>query len=116
MSGLLTSWTSTVGFFGGVLNIPSAGVPDTTPYIVREIDSGLRIPRGARYWFDYGTLSLDSAYAPTHGIVREWLLGHGLTEGRDFVIRRYQGATHNEASWRARLTDVLTFLFAPRPK
>jgi enterochelin esterase-like enzyme len=28
------------------------------------------------------------------------------------VVRRYEGATHNEASWRARLTDPLTFLFA----
>ncbi len=35
----------------------------------------------------------------------------GLVEGQDFVIRRYQGATHNEAAWRARLEDPLTFLF-----
>jgi hypothetical protein len=94
-----------------VLGIPAAGVPDTTPYVIRDIRSGLRVPRGARYWFDYGTLSLDSAYAPSHGAVRAWLLGQGLTAGRDFVIRRYEGATHNEASWRARLEDPLTFLF-----
>jgi hypothetical protein len=35
-------------------------------------------------------------------------------EGRDFVIRRYREATHNEASWRARLDDPLTFLFGNR--
>ena len=28
------------------------------------------------------------------------------------MVRRYDGATHNEASWRARLGDPLTFLFA----
>ena len=65
---------------------------------------------------DYGTLGLDSAYAPTHGIVRSWLLRQGLTEGRDFVVRRYEGATHNEASWRARLGDPLTFLFGSRSR
>jgi enterochelin esterase-like enzyme len=92
------------------------GVPDTTPYVVRDIAAGLRAPAGTRYWFDYGSLGLDSAYAPSHAAVRSWLLGQGLREGRDFVIRRYDGATHNEASWRARLDDPLTFLFAPRAR
>ena len=32
-------------------------------------------------------------------------------EGKDFVVRRHDGATHNEASWRARLDDQHTFLF-----
>jgi pimeloyl-ACP methyl ester carboxylesterase len=87
------------------------GKPDTTPYVVQDIRAGLDVPTGARYWFDYGSLSLDSAYGPTHEKVRAWLLKEGLVEGRDFVIRRYEGATHNEASWRARLEDPLTFLF-----
>jgi predicted alpha/beta superfamily hydrolase len=87
------------------------GVRDTTPYIIRDIGSGLTAPRGARYWFDYGTLGLDSAYAPTHEAVRAWLLKQGLVEGRDFLVRRYQGANHNEASWRSRLEDPLSFLF-----
>jgi enterochelin esterase-like enzyme len=96
--------------------VQPAGVPDTTPYVVRDIAAGLRAPAATRYWFDYGSLGLDSAYAPSHAAVRHWLLGQGLTEGRDFVIRRYDGATHNEASWRARLADPLTFLFAPRAR
>jgi predicted alpha/beta superfamily hydrolase len=88
--------------------------PDTTPYIVRDIERGFRIPVGTRYQFDYGSLGLDSAYGPTHEVVRAWLLRQGLVEGRDFVIRRYEGATHNEASWRARLEDPLTFMFGGR--
>ncbi len=88
--------------------------PDTVPYIVRDIERGLRVPRGARYWFDYGGQGLDAGYGPTHDAVRAWLLGQGLVEGRDFVIRRYADATHNEASWRARLEDPLTFLFGSR--
>jgi pimeloyl-ACP methyl ester carboxylesterase len=101
-----------------MLNLPAArpGVPDTTPYVVRDIRSGLKAPAGVRYWFDYGTLSLDSAYGPTHAIVRQWLLRQDRVEGRDFMIRRYEGATHNEASWRARLGDALTFLFGRLPR
>jgi len=91
-----------------------AGAPDTTPYVIRDIASGLRVPAATRYWFDYGGLGIDSAFGPTHEAVRAWLQRQGLVEGRDFVIRRYAEATHNEASWRARLEDPLTFLFGRR--
>ena len=94
----------------------ASAVPDTTPYVIRDIGAGLKAPPAARYWFDYGTLSLDYAYAPSHAAVRAWLVGQGRVEGRDFVIRSYPGATHNEASWRARVGDALTFMFAPRPR
>jgi len=89
----------------------TADPPDATPYIVRDIEAGLRVPAGARYWFDYGTVGLDAGYGPTHNRVRAWLRAQGRAEGRDFVIRPYPGADHNEASWRARLDDPLTFLF-----
>ena len=88
--------------------------PDTIPYIIRDIEAGLNVPPRARYWFDFGSLGLDSAYAPSHAAVRAWLLVQGLVEGRDFVVRRYESATHNEASWRVRLDDPLTFLFGRR--
>lgn len=94
--------------FPGAVSTPT---PDTVPYILRDIAAGLRPPRRTRYWFDYGTRGLDSTYAPTHEALRAWLLKQGLKEGTDFVVRRYDGATHNEASWRARLEDPLTFLF-----
>ena len=89
----------------------TTAAPDTTPFIIRDIQAGLTVPKGVRYWFDYGTQGLDSTYGPTHAAVRAWLLKQGLVEGRDFVVRRYDGASHNETSWRARLDDPLTFLF-----
>ena len=96
--------------------VTTTGTPDTTPYVVRDIAAGMRVPRGTRYWFDYGSQGLDAEYGPTHEAVRTWLLRQGLVEGRDFVVRRYEGATHNEASWRARLDDPLTFLFGRRAR
>jgi enterochelin esterase-like enzyme len=85
--------------------------PDVTPYVMRDIEEGLTVPEGARYWFDYGTEGLDAEYGPTHEIVRTWLLEQGLVEGEDFVVRPYDEANHNETSWRARFGDALTFLF-----
>lgn len=93
---------------------PMAGpaeAPDETPYILTEISAGLKIPEGARLWFDYGTEGLDAEYAPTHEAVRAMLAAQGLDEGADFVIRAYDGADHNETSWRARLKDPLRFLY-----
>lgn len=85
--------------------------PDTVPFVVRDIENGLEAPTGARYYFAYGTRGLDADYGPPHEIVREWLLGQGRIEGKDFVVREYEGADHNEASWRARIEDSLTFMF-----
>ena len=90
----------------------SSATKDTVPYVVRDIAAGQKVPKGARYWFDYGSDGLDAQYGPTHEGVRQWLLRQGRVEGKDFVVRRYEGATHNEAAWRARLDDVLTFLLA----
>lgn len=93
---------------------PLAAPADSTPYILKDIAAGRKLPRHTRYWFDYGTVGLDSLYAPPHRAVREWMLGQGLVEGRDFEMRVYPGASHNEASWRARLADPLFFLFGRR--
>jgi enterochelin esterase-like enzyme len=95
-------------YFPGVA---TADPPDERPYIVRDIAERLRAPADARYWFDYGTGGIDAGYGPTHDAVRAWLLAQGRFEGADFVIQTYEGADHNEASWRARLDDPLTFLF-----
>lgn len=85
--------------------------PDPTPYILKDIASGLTMPDGVRLWFDYGTKGLDADYAPTHAALGNALTAQGLIDGEDFVIRAYEGADHNEASWRARLQDPLRFLY-----
>lgn len=90
---------------------PAAAAPDETPYILKEIAAGLAIPAGARLWFDYGTRGLDAGYAPTHAALRAALTAQGLKEGEDFIMRAYDGADHNETSWRARLKDPLRFLY-----
>lgn len=87
---------------------------DPTPYVVRDIAAGATMPKGQRLYFDYGTLGLDAAYGPSHDAVRDWLLVQGVVEGEDFVIRRYDGADHNERSWRARIGDQLEWLLAKR--
>mgnify|MGYP001816204997 CR=1 FL=1 len=84
---------------------------DSIPYILYDIEADKSVPSGVRYWFDYGTKGLDADYGGPHAAIRDWYLRQGLEENRDFVIREYAGADHNEASWRDRLDDPLLFLY-----
>jgi enterochelin esterase-like enzyme len=95
------------GFTGG--DVENA---DPTPWIEKDIAAGQTIPAGQRFFFDYGTEGLDAEYAPMHDAVREWFIAQGYTEGQDFLVREYEGADHNEASWRARIGDQIGWLLA----
>jgi enterochelin esterase-like enzyme len=86
------------------------------PLIEREIRSGATVPHGIRFYFDYGTLTIDSSYEPIQNKVNAWLSAQGLKEGEDFVARKFEGAGHNEAAWRARLDEPLKFLFGRAAK
>jgi enterochelin esterase-like enzyme len=84
------------------------------PLIEREIASQARVPHGIRLYFDYGTSGFDAACEPEQNKVNAWLRTQGLKEGKDFIVRRFPGADHNESAWRARLDEPLTFLFSNR--
>ena len=70
------------------------------------------LPRAGqhRLYFDFGTAGLDAQYEPYQQRMDGVLRAHGYTEGRDWVTRRFEGAGHDEASWKARLDVPLTFL------
>jgi pimeloyl-ACP methyl ester carboxylesterase len=89
---------------------PATESADATPYIERDIANGLRLPKGVRMWFDHGTAGLDASYNPSHATVKQWLLAQGFVEDKDFVMRTFAGADHNETAWRARLDAPLRFL------
>ncbi|WP_158291648.1 alpha/beta hydrolase-fold protein [Marinicauda algicola] len=97
--------------FLGLEGGPVLESPDK-PYLIAEIEAGAQIPANVRMFFDHGTQTLDANYGPGHAAIRDWLLAQGLSEGEDFIVRTYEGAAHNEASWRARAGDQLAFLLA----
>ena len=89
--------------------VPGPGA--ATPKIEEEIASGATFPPGPRLYFDHGTVGLDAAYGPVQAKVSAWLKAQGHLEGRDFIVRAFEGADHNEAAWRARMDAPLRFLF-----
>ena len=82
---------------------------NVTPYILRDIDNGDTIP-GGRFFFDYGTETLDATYEVDHEPVYAWFRNQGLEEGRDYRFERYDGADHSERAWRSRVGDQLEWL------
>jgi enterochelin esterase-like enzyme len=73
-----------------------------------------RLPRPGqgKIYFDHGTINLDSLYGPYQGKVDAQMRAQGYRDDVDFMTRVYEGADHNEASWRAHLQVPLGFLLA----
>lgn len=69
--------------------------------------------RTHRLYFDHGTAALDALYPPHQQRMDAAMRRAGWREGPRWMTRRFEGAEHNEAAWRARLEIPLRFLLAP---
>jgi glycosidase/predicted alpha/beta superfamily hydrolase len=70
-------------------------------------------PGAARFYFDYGTETLDGTYEPHQQRMDAIMRAAGYTEGRDWLTRKFPGAEHSEKSWRSRVDIPLEFLLNP---
>lgn len=68
-----------------------------------------------RIWLDRSAGDIDRHYDPSHDALIAALVAKGYRPGVDLQRRVYAGVGHNEAAWRDRLEDVLTFLLAEVP-
>ncbi len=66
-------------------------------------------PRAHKFYFDFGTETLDAGYAPFQMRADEVMLRAGYTEGFDWVTRKFEGEEHSEKSWRKRVDIPLVF-------
>lgn len=66
-------------------------------------------PSRQRLWFDHGSENLDASYPPYQAAIDAFLSGQGFA-GDALESKAYPGADHNEASWAARLDDIMIFL------
>jgi enterochelin esterase-like enzyme len=66
-----------------------------------------------RWYFDFGTLGLDAEYGVHQQRIDAVMLEAGYT-ARDWMTRKFEGADHNETSWRERIEIPLRFLLENR--
>lgn len=76
-------------------------------YMVQHLPS----PDNHRIYFDYGTKTLDVFYEVHQDKVDDIMRDKGFVEGKNWVTKKFQGAAHNEESWRKRLDIILEFLY-----
>ena len=95
--------------FGGAAAV-STHWPATDEAMLDYLGARLPAPGMHRLYFDHGTATLDSLYAPGQRRADALVRAKGYTPGVDWASRVFEGATHSEAAWRARVHLPLLFL------
>lgn len=73
------------------------------------LDERLPDLRSKRLYFDHGTRTLDSLYAPHQAIIDSFLVDRDFPDDQ-WTSRVFEGAEHHERAWAARFDSVATFL------
>ena len=97
--------------FGGVGAV-STHWPACDGCVIDWLGAHLPDPRTHRLYFDHGTAALDAMYPPYQARMDALLRKGGYIEDENWITRRFEGAEHNEAAWRARVEIPLKFLLA----
>lgn len=97
--------------FGGVGAV-STHWPACDGCVIDWFGAHLPDPRTHRLYFDHGTAGIDTLYPPHQTRMDTALRAGGYSEGQNAMTRRFEGADHNEAAWRARVEIPLRFLLS----
>ena len=113
MGGLISAYAVAQypDVFGGIGAV-STHWPACDGCVVDWLGAHLPDPRTHQLYFDHGTAGLDALYPPHQARMDAALRAGGYIEGENAMTRRFEGADHNEAAWRARVEIPLRFLLA----
>ena len=111
MGGLISAYAVAEypGVFGGA-GCVSIHWPAGEGAMIRYLKQHLPKPGANRFYFDYGTETLDAAYEPYQLQMDAVMRAAGYIAGRDWLTRKFPGADHSEKSWRLRVDVPLVFL------
>ena len=111
MGGLISQYAMSVHpeTFGGA-GCVSTHWPAGDGIALDDFAKHLPDPATHRYWFDYGTETLDATYEPYQRRADEILRKAGYVEGSNWITKKFEGAEHSEKAWRLRVDQPLKFL------
>ena len=90
----------------GVMPMENNPIPDT---FFAYMSDHLPSPKTHRFYFDYGTETLDQHYPQYAPIVDTIFMKKGYTEA-NFQNLKFEGTNHSENAWQKRLHIPFTFL------
>jgi enterochelin esterase-like enzyme len=118
MGGLI-SWYAVSEYpevFGGAAAIsthwPGNGGAENNPVpqlFLEYLEQNLPAPGTHKFYFDYGTETLDAVYEPYQLKVDDLMRKLGYSE-QNRITRKFEGADHSENSWKERLAIPMKFL------
>lgn len=95
--------------FGGAACI-STHFPANKGVVIEYMKTNLPSPKNHKIYFDYGTKSLDAEYEPYQLKADEVMQKAGYKKGKNWITQKFEGASHDEKSWSARIDVALLFL------
>lgn len=96
----------------GVFSMENNPVPDA---FLTYINSNLPAPDGRKWYFDYGTETLDALYEPTQLQVDTIFYSAGY-QPAEYLSLKFTGADHSEKAWRSRLKKPFVFILEKNKK
>ena len=111
MGGLVSQYAISKypGVYGGA-GCVSTHWPAGNGIALDDFAAHLPDPTTHKYYFDYGTATLDGSYEPYQLRADAILRNAGYVEGRNWITRKFEGAEHSEKAWRLRVGEPLAFL------
>jgi predicted alpha/beta superfamily hydrolase len=111
MGGLISQYAMSQypDVFGGA-GCVSTHWPAGNGIALDDFAAHLPDPATHKYWFDYGTATLDASYEPYQQRADAILRKGGYVEGQNWITRKFEGAEHSEKAWRLRVDQPLVFL------
>jgi predicted alpha/beta superfamily hydrolase len=95
--------------FGGA-GCVSTHWKDCADCLFPYVESALPAPGRHRFYFDFGTETIDAGYETYQRQVDEIMKTAGYRSGSDWLTLKFEGAEHNEQAWRERVHLPLKFL------
>jgi predicted alpha/beta superfamily hydrolase len=96
------------GIFGGAGAL-STHWPVGDGIVIDYLKDHLPDPKTHKFYFDFGTETLDAGYEPYQRKMDEAMRRAGYQEGKNWITRKFAGDEHSERAWRKRVDLPLTF-------
>jgi predicted alpha/beta superfamily hydrolase len=111
MGGLISAYAMSEypEIYGGA-GCVSTHWPAGDGIVIDYLKAHLPDARTHRFYFDYGTETLDANYEPYQRKMDEVMRNAGYKEGKNWVTKKFVGAEHAERAWSQRVDVPLTFL------
>jgi predicted alpha/beta superfamily hydrolase len=95
--------------FGGA-GCVSTHWPVVSDVILPYLADNLPVPGSHKFYFDFGTETLDALYEPYQQKIDAFMAQAGYSQDVDLMTRKFEGADHSEQSWQERVDIPLGFL------